>query len=63
MPRKPKPQPDDPEQSKRFIEAARAAETDDSPEEFERVFKKVVRTPHLAASSCLRQTRKKDASS
>jgi len=41
MPRKPKPLPDDPEQSKRFIEAARQAETDESPEEFERVFKKI----------------------
>jgi hypothetical protein len=34
-------EPDDPEQSQRFIEAARAAGTDDSPEAFERVFKKV----------------------
>ncbi len=30
------------EQSRRFKEAAREAETDDSPEEFERVFAKVV---------------------
>lgn len=42
MSRKPKPPPDDPEQSKRFIEAAREAETDESLEEFERVFRKVV---------------------
>jgi hypothetical protein len=42
MPRKPKPPPDDPEQSKRFIEAARKSGTDESPEEFERVFKTVV---------------------
>jgi hypothetical protein len=43
MPRKPSPPPDDPEQSKRFIDAARAAGTDDDPEAFERVFEKVVR--------------------
>jgi hypothetical protein len=43
MPRKPKPPPDDPEQSKRFIEAARELGTDESPEAFERVFRKVVR--------------------
>jgi hypothetical protein len=42
MPRKSSPPPDDPEQSKRFIEAARAAGTDDSPKAFERVFEKVV---------------------
>jgi hypothetical protein len=30
------------DQSKRFIEAAREAETDDSPETFERIFAKVV---------------------
>jgi len=41
MPRKRKPPPDDPEQSKRFIEAAREIGTDESPEAFERVFKKV----------------------
>ena len=29
-------------QSARFIEAARQAETDDTPEEFERVFGKIV---------------------
>lgn len=42
MPRKPKPPPDDPEQSKRFIEAAREIGTDESPEAFERVFRKVI---------------------
>jgi hypothetical protein len=42
MPRKPKPPPDDPEQSKRFIKAAREIGTDESPEAFERVFKKIV---------------------
>jgi hypothetical protein len=43
MPRKPKPPPDDPEQSKRFIKAAREIGTDESPEAFERVFEKVVK--------------------
>jgi hypothetical protein len=42
MGRKPNPKPDDPAQSKRFIKAAREAETDENPEVFERVFKKVV---------------------
>lgn len=32
----------DKDQSRRFIEAAREAETDDSPEAFERVFAKIV---------------------
>jgi hypothetical protein len=39
MPRKPKPPPDDPEQSKRFIDMARDIGADASKEEFERVFK------------------------
>jgi len=42
MPRKPKPQPDDPEQSKRFIDTAREIGADESLEGFERTFKKVV---------------------
>jgi hypothetical protein len=41
MPRKPKPPPDDPEQSKRFIEMAREIGADASKEEFERAFKRV----------------------
>ena len=41
MPRKPSPPPDDPEQSRRFVEAARASGTDESPEAFERVFEKI----------------------
>jgi hypothetical protein len=45
MVRKLKPPPDDPEQSKRFIKAAREIGTDESPKEFERVFKRVVRKP------------------
>jgi hypothetical protein len=41
MSRKPAPKPDDPEQSKRFIEIAREAEADGTKEDFERAFKKV----------------------
>jgi hypothetical protein len=55
MPRKPKPPPpDDPEQSKRFIKAAREIGTDESPEAFERVFKRIIRAreaPKPAAPS------------
>jgi hypothetical protein len=42
MPRKPKSPPDDPEQSKRFIEMAREVGADASKEAFERAFKEVV---------------------
>ncbi len=37
------PPPDDPEQSKRFIDTAREVEADESPEAFERAFERVVR--------------------
>jgi hypothetical protein len=40
--RKAIPKPDDPAQSKRFIDMAREVETDDAPEKFDRAFKKVV---------------------
>ncbi len=43
MPGKPTPPPDNPEQSKRFIDMAREVEADESPEAFERAFEKVVR--------------------
>jgi hypothetical protein len=43
MSRKPEPKPDDAEQSKRFIEAARKAEADETEEGADRVFKKVTR--------------------
>jgi hypothetical protein len=45
MSRKPKPKPDDPAESKRFIALAREIGADERPEAFERVFKKVVRKP------------------
>lgn len=41
MPRKPKPAPDDPEQSKRFTEMARELGADEDPKAFERAFKRV----------------------
>jgi hypothetical protein len=44
MPRKPAPKPDDPEQSKRFIETAEQIEADKSPKAFERAFEKVAKT-------------------
>lgn len=44
MAKRPAPKPDNPEQSKRFIEAAKKAEADKDPEAFERAFKKVVRS-------------------
>ena len=48
MPRKPKSLPDDPVQSKRFIDMAREIGADESEhgrEKFERVFGKVVEKP------------------
>jgi hypothetical protein len=52
MPRKPKPPPpDDPEQSKRFIKAARELGTDETGEAFERAFKRVIRTPRKDAKA------------
>ncbi len=45
MPVKPTAQPDNPEQSKRFIDTAREVEADESPEAFDRVFGEVVKSP------------------
>ena len=39
---RPKPKPDDPAQSARFIEAAKRAEVDQTGEGFEKAFKKIV---------------------
>jgi hypothetical protein len=36
------PKPDDPEQSKRFVETAREIETDETGEAFRRAFEKIV---------------------
>jgi hypothetical protein len=45
MARRPNPPPDDPEQSKRFIDMAREVEADGTKEEFARAFKKVAPSP------------------
>jgi hypothetical protein len=50
MPRKPKPQPDNPEQFKRFIDMAREVEADESPDAVDRAFNKVVRPQTKPAS-------------
>jgi hypothetical protein len=42
-PSKPTPPPDDPEQSKRFIELAREVGADGTKEEFDRALKKVAK--------------------
>lgn len=42
MPRKPTPKPDDPEQSKRFIETAKEVGAADDTEALERAFKKII---------------------
>jgi hypothetical protein len=41
MPRKPTPKWDDPEESKRFLDEAKAAEASDDPKDFERALKAV----------------------
>lgn len=45
MGRKPNPKSDDPEQSKRFIDAAREAGADESEDGAERAFRKVAKRP------------------
>jgi hypothetical protein len=51
MPKKQRPSEDDPEQSKRFIDAAREAEADESEAGAERAFKKVVPPKHRPSGS------------
>jgi len=43
MSQKPKPKPDDPQQSKRFIDAAREAEADETEAGADRAFKRVTK--------------------
>lgn len=45
MPRKPTPPPDDPEQSKRFIDMAREVEARGTEEDFVKAFRKVASRP------------------
>lgn len=54
--RNPKRQPDDPAQSKRFIETAREVEADETKEGFNRAFEKVV--PPGSSQSKARARRK-----
>jgi hypothetical protein len=49
MTRKATRKPDDPAQSKRFIEAAREAGADETKEGADRAFKKVARSPNLTS--------------
>ena len=49
MPRKPKPQPDDPEQFKQFIETAREVEADESPDAIDRALRRVVQPKRSSA--------------
>lgn len=43
MPRKPEPKWDDPEESKRFLETAKAVEASDDPDDLEGALKKLTR--------------------
>lgn len=43
MPRKPAPKPDDPEEYKRFLETAKAAEAEKDPKAFERAFMRIAK--------------------
>jgi hypothetical protein len=45
MPRKPKPKPDDPDQSKRFIDLAHELKAEGDKDSFERTFRKVASAP------------------
>jgi hypothetical protein len=53
MPRKPTPKWDDPEESKRFLEAADKVGASEDPKDFERALKKVATSgkPSVASSS------------
>jgi hypothetical protein len=50
-PRKPKPKPDDSAQYKRFLEAAREAEADQTSEGADRAFKKVTSSSNTVAKT------------
>lgn len=49
MTKKPERKPDDPEQSKRFIDAAKEAEADETEKGSDSAFKKVTQPPHKDA--------------
>jgi hypothetical protein len=45
MPRKPTPPPDNPEQSKRFIDMARRVEAEGTEDDFVKAFRKIASRP------------------
>lgn len=45
MPKKPERKPDDPEQSKRFLEAAKEAEADETEKGADKAFRTVAKPP------------------
>ena len=58
MPRKPMPKPDNPEQFRRFLEAAREAGVDADSETFDRVLEEVARSPRPKPAPKTRRPRK-----
>lgn len=54
---KPASKPDDPEQSKRFIEMAKELEADSTADGFDRVFRKVAAAPRQPATKPKRKKR------
>jgi hypothetical protein len=51
MPHKPRPKPDDPEQSRRFIELGRELGAEDDSRSFARAFRKVATAPRTPRPS------------
>jgi hypothetical protein len=56
MPRKEKPKPDDPAQSKRFIETAKDVGADDDGDALERAFSKIIKSPNRPARHKMTKT-------
>lgn len=50
MSRKPAPKWDDPEESARFLEEAKAAEASDDPKDFDKALKRVIAKPSAVDS-------------
>lgn len=57
MPKKLKPEPDDREQSKRFVDTARTLVVDESGEVFEKALRVVTKQPKKDATPCLNRTK------
>lgn len=60
MPRKPKPKPDDPDESRRFIDMAREVGAEKLSPDFERVFRKVAEKPKGHPKPSGRRSRRSD---